>query len=141
MTREVCLVACSGLKIASAQGELVAARDLYMASDLFAKSRAYAEARCGEDWAILSAKHGLLMPFQKIDSYSLALSNMAADLRRAWAQNTRLQLLRTFGSTVRYVVLAGAYYRAALDGLQTEVPLLGMGIGQQKSWLKRNVRS
>jgi hypothetical protein len=69
-------------------------------------------------WAILSAKHGVVLPGQEIDPYDVSLEAMSAAERRTWAGRTREQLIERWGRDVIYMVLAGAHYRAALEGLR-----------------------
>ena len=73
MTKPFILVACCGPKLDHA----APARDLYT-SDLFTKSRAYAE-RNGCGWAILSAKHGIVLPDEVIAPYDVTLKTMPAE--------------------------------------------------------------
>lgn len=135
--RVIALVACAGEKVPLRAGQKVAAKDLYLKSDLFSKSRALAEATT-DGWAILSAKHGLLMPDDKIATYNVMLKDYNAAQRREWARAVAGQLLQAFGPKVHYVVLAGRDYRAVLGYLPNSftVPMEGLGIGQQKAWLK-----
>lgn len=133
------LVACCAKKL----DEAAPARDLYQ-SQLFILSRAYVETRCDE-WAILSAKHGLVMPDQAIEPYNLSLHDLTIPERRDWARRVAYQIsdrYRKFLTTARFIVLAGASYRRpfrdVLDlGDQVEIPLQGLGIGKQVQWLIR----
>ena len=52
----------------SKRDEAAAARDLYDDSDYYCKMRAYALAR-DQPWFILSAKHGLLRPRERVEPY------------------------------------------------------------------------
>lgn len=131
MSRPVVLIACCGQKAETA----CAARDLYR-SQLFRKSVAYAERR-GLPWAILSAEHGLVMPDDVIAPYDVTLTMMCRAVRYAWAHETRAQLVGRFPGA-RFVVLAGKHYRAALNGMRCEVPMMGMGIGEQLGFLTRD---
>ena len=150
--RTICLVACSKQKRAHA----APARDLYT-SALFRKSRAYAEYLVGagqaQAWMILSARWGLIPAVGKSFSpYDETLARMTRAERRAWGHRVLRRLVSTrvpsdyrYGwalspSRDRYVLLAGRLYReplvAHLD--EVEVPLRGLGIGQQLAWLKRH---
>ena len=87
---------------------------------------------------MLSALHGLVRVGDVIDPYDTTLNTMAAADRRAWAARVNVQLRNAWSpDAVVFVVLAGAKYRAALSGLTYEVPMGGLGIGQQLAWLKR----
>ena len=106
-------------------------------SSLFTKSRAWVERTC-DDWAILSALHGLTPVDRIIEPYDKTLNTMRAAERRQWASRVNKQIRETWSvDTVSFVVLAGLRYRTALDGIEHEVPMRGLGIGQQLAWLKR----
>ncbi|AIB12901.1 hypothetical protein ABAZ39_13060 [Azospirillum argentinense] len=129
--RPVVLVSCARRKRTAAHR----AEDLYV-SDLFAKSRAFAE-RHGGRWFILSARHGLLAPDAVIAPYDQTLNRMKREERRRWADG----VVREIGSRVApgtcLVILAGAAYREHLEpqlaalGYSVEVPLHGRRIGEQ----------
>lgn len=134
----VVLISCSGKK----ESVRCAARDLYLPSDLFAKSRAFAE-HLRLDYAILSAKHGLLQPSRVIAPYNERLGGKRD--RGRWAEKVLKQLRRDFdlGDTV-FVLLAGRQYTdelVASGELRTEDPLRGLGIGHRKQWLKEFVET
>ena len=97
--------------------EAAPARELYR-SRLFRSAMGWISkpGRVNE-WAILSAKHGLVMPDDMIDPYDVALSSLTADERRDWEAMVREQLLARWGGNAIFMVLAGADYRAALRGL------------------------
>ena len=119
----------------------MAARDLY-SSDWFVKAQSFVEAQDGS-WLILSAKYGLLDPDTVIGPYNVTLNSMDASERRAWGQKVVAQLRQHCRAGDQVVVLAGERYRehlvAALKewGCRVEIPLRGLGIGQQLAWLKR----
>ena len=133
------LVACAAQK----RNVASAAKDLYT-SDLFAKSRAWAEreVRTGraDAWYILSACHGLVHPDTVLEPYDHTLNIMSRSERQAWAMLVT-QGLREIKAT-ELTLLAGERYRefvvatAKRLNWKVSVPLLGMGIGQQKAWLK-----
>lgn len=134
MDREyIGLIACCGQKLEGRHP----AQDIYVSS-LFRKSRMWVSAHCSR-WFILSAKFGLLVPSQEIESYDVTLNEMSAADRREWARGVREQL-EPFAAA-RFVVLAGERYCAGLTGLDVERPLQGMGIGRQLAWLtQQNAR-
>ncbi|MFS6744372.1 DUF6884 domain-containing protein, partial [Staphylococcus aureus] len=127
---KVALVACCSKKL----DHPAAAEDLYR-SPLFRLSAAQAK-RFG-NWAILSAKHGLVMPKRVLAPYDTALSDMSPRERAAWAERTRSQIVAAWPAA-EFVVFAGALYRTALEGLDYSDPLAGLGIGRRlkalKSW-------
>lgn len=134
--KPIVLVACSGQKLDHA----APAKDLYT-SDLFKKARAYAE-KFGYHWLIVSAKHGLVDPDTVIHPYDETLNTKTAAELAAWNAMVREQYNRdswTRGGHRGIVVLAGAKYRGWLDGVTHGAPMAGMGIGQQKQWLKQQV--
>lgn len=128
----VVLVTCCGQKLAHA----APARDLYT-SDLFRKARAWAET-FGSRWFILSAKHGLLAPDAVVEPYDVTLGGMDAYTRMMWGRRVAEQF-RWTDTRGGVVVLAGAAYREWCAGSRFSFPLAGMGIGQQKAWLKAQV--
>jgi hypothetical protein len=131
------LVSCVGEKRASA----APARDLYV-SDWFKKARTFVE-RTGSPWFILSAEHGLVPAEQVIAPYERTLNNMPIEDRRRWAQRVLAQMRERMPDATRVVFLAGARYREFLvedlrrRGLAIEIPMEGLGIGEQLSWLGR----
>lgn len=68
-----------------------------------------------DEWGILSAKHGLVLPSQVIEPYDLTLDRMGQKAQKKWAESTHEQLLEQWGSDhIIYMILAGSYYRTAL---------------------------
>lgn len=114
------------------------AEDFYI-GDLFMKARAVAE-RYGRFWAILSAKHGLVMPDQVLRPYNAVLRTRPQAFR--WGNEVNRHLRECFAPGTHFVVLAGALYRlalhdrAGLEPLSWEAPLTGLGIGSQLGHLK-----
>ncbi len=118
------------------------ARDLYV-SNLFRKARKYAEAS-GCRWFVLSAEYGLVEPTRVIAPYDRTLNKkMSLRDRRAWAERVVNQLTTTVPEFSKAVFLAGKRYREILAGLligqgiSVSVPMEGLRIGEQLSWLKR----
>lgn len=142
--KPVYLVACTKTKASHP----CAARDLYR-SPWFRKARRFVEAT-GAPWFILSAEHGLLDPDAVIAPYERTLIHMTRDERLSWARAVHNQLLARrllpgFGR--RIVFLAGEVYRSPLEDWITlsgrepdavDVPLRGLGLGQQLAWLTAN---
>ncbi len=132
------VVACSASKFDPADfgKNTLPARQLYSKSDLFTKAAAFAEANT-DDWVILSAKYGVVHPDDELPAYEKRLPR-GGD--RAWAKGVRESLDSMFDPAfTHYVVLAGADYRKHVfepGGYYFEAPLAGLGIGQQKAWLK-----
>lgn len=138
--RTVYLVSCVSQK----REQACAARDLYV-SDLFRKARRFAEAS-GCTWFILSAEHGLVAPDQLIEPYERTLNKMRAVDRRSWGERVAVQLAQAVPDLSRVVFLAGERYREFLAGhlagrgVEVSVPMEGLRIGEQLSWLGQHSR-
>jgi hypothetical protein len=137
------LVSCVGQKL-----NYPAPADKLYVSDWFKKAKAWIESRGGMyDWLILSAKHGLIEPQERIAPYNLTLRDMPKKKRERWAEGVYEELMFYVGPGDRIVILAGRYYREFLepwlraDGFHVEVPLAGLGIGEQKRWLAERTKS
>lgn len=134
----VYLVSCVSRK----REHACAARDLYV-SDLFRKARRFVEAT-GCAWFILSAEHGLVAPDQVIAPYERTLNTMRVGDRRAWSERVAAQLAEAVPGLTRVVFLAGERYREFLAqhlvsrGVEVSVPMEGLRIGEQLSWLGRH---
>ena len=121
------------------------AKDLYV-SDLFAKARKHAEAS-GGPWFILSAEYGLLSPERIVEPYERTLNKMPRKERDLWAQHVLRQIETEIPNIKRVVFLAGQRYRENLvfplrnRGVKISIPMEGLGIGKQLSWLKNHTRS
>ena len=134
MANRIYLVSC----VAKKRTETVAAKDLYISS-WFRLARRYVE-RSGGPWFILSAKYGLLEPDRPISPYDETLMK-AAD-RRAWARKVVSQMDERLPEADEVAILAGIRYRQYLEAYLSDrfssicVPMKGLGIGKQLSWLK-----
>lgn len=142
MSCTIYLVSCCKEK----QSGLHEARDLYV-SPWFKLARAYVEKEIakGRDrwWLILSAKHGVVRPHHKIHSYDESLVGMARGAYLDWLYKVQ-HLLGCYGDpSVHFVILAGKEYRQDLvhwlrhREATVEVPMEGLGIGEQLAWLKK----
>lgn len=132
------LVACVSQKL----DRRAAAADLYR-SDWFRKARTYVE-ETGARWYILSAAHGLVAPAKRLTPYDVTLRDLTATERRLWGEKTVRQLRRAIGPRHAgpIVFLAGRLYRKpllAFAGDGAAIPMLCMGIGQQKAWLAAQI--
>ena len=128
----VILVACCGPKLK----EQAPAADLYI-SDLFKKSRTYAERR--GRWFILSALYGLIDPSAIVAPYDVTLKKIPAAKRREWGKKVRDQMEAEGLVGLPLIALAGADYVNPLltAGLSIEQPMKGYAIGKQLQWLKK----
>ncbi|HWB09920.1 MAG TPA: hypothetical protein VG826_11875 [Pirellulales bacterium] len=119
--------------------------DLYV-SDLFRKSRRYAEAS-GCPWFILSAEYGLIPPNRLVAPYERTLNRMAATERRRWAERVTDQLTTAVPDLGTVVFLAGKRYREFVISRLAEqhvavlIPMQGLRIGEQLRWLAQHTRS
>ncbi len=135
MTDRCFLVSCVAQKRANPSK----ARDLYV-SDWFTKVRRYVEF-AGAPWFILSAEHGLLNPDTVVEPYEKTLLKMDIAARRAWAARVIGEMESSLPQCDEIVVFAGARYREFfMDYLtrrarRVSVPLEGLRIGEQLSWL------
>lgn len=117
------LVSCVSMK----RTQAARAEDLYV-SPWFRAARSHVQK---EPWAILSARHGFVWPHQVIEPYDDTLRSRTSKERREWAG----RVLQTIPPARRYVIWAGSLYAAHLaPALNAELPLRGLGIGQQLAW-------
>lgn len=129
------LVACGARKLSNP----APAHELYTGV-LFRLSAACAEQTC-DRWYILSAKYGLVSPDRVLSPYNVTLNNMPIQARREWAERVlgTLDALGPNNDNAHWLILAGRRYREFLiPGLRgtVEIPLAGLGIGQQIARLK-----
>lgn len=133
------LIACASRK----QDRPAPARHLYR-SDLFDKSIRYAENLGADRIYILSAKHGLLPLDQVTEPYDVTLNRMKSADRRAWAERVLRQLTEVADlQRDRFTLLAGQRYREHIlpHLCRAEVPLHGLPIGKQLSFLKAKLEA
>lgn len=139
MARSICLISCSASKLdrAAPSGEIYTGQ-------LFRASRSWAD-RNGLEFAILSAKHGLLMPFEVIEPYDFRMpNNKQAKKKWAYTVLSQIQIKFPFPDTnkTELIFLAGNDYREHLammcseNGYKVIELLAGMGIGKQLKSLK-----
>ena len=133
------LVSCVGQKLSVP----APAAELYT-SAWFRKARSYV-AESGGPWLILSAKYGLVHPDQVIKPYDVTLNTMPVAHRREWARNVLGDLGSYLAGVETVVFLAGQRYRQFLEGplaakgVTVSVPMAGLRIGEQLSWLDREL--
>jgi hypothetical protein len=134
-TLRVGLVGCASQKLQRP----APARELYV-SQLFRKASAYAEATC-DRWYILSAKHGLVHPDTVLEPYDVRLgtNHPGTPPIHQWGAMVKEQLAAELAGleNVTLIALAGEQYRVAVRGVPwpVEIPMQGLGIGQQLGWL------
>lgn len=156
--RNLILISCSSQKTQFA-GK---AKDLYQ-SDLFRKSFEFAKQQLAPLWIqnqgpddsqifILSAKYGLVDPHSFIFPYDESLNFMTPEKQQLWGNIVFKQLLNEYpGSEYPSEIyfLCGRNYRMHLlpqvaDHFyrsDIKTPLAGLGIGQQKQWLKTQIQN
>jgi hypothetical protein len=121
------------------------ARDLYT-SDLFRKEREYA-VRSGVPWFVLSAKHGLVDPDERLEPYDLHLAKTPAAYRDSWGARVVRQLEGLESPLDGKVIElhAGAAYADAIRdrlvgrGAQVREPLQGLRLGPRLAWYRRTL--
>lgn len=137
MSRVISIVQCVSKKRKTPQ----LARDLYISS-LFINAAAYAE-KISDEWYIISAKYGLVRPSDFLEPYDLTLKNMPVPERRRWAELAFSDLKPLLQTTDTVVFLAGVIYRENLVpkveelGCKVKIPMEGLRIGEQVSWLQK----
>lgn len=127
------LIACCAQK----SEEPALAKDLYQ-SPLFKKSREYAEKNA-DQYFIMSALLGLVSPDSFIGPYECSMYDKTARGRRIWAGTVASQLRGAIHDGDTLIILAGRMYRDELliifnlwyPNLNVQIPLEGLGIGQQ----------
>jgi cytoplasmic iron level regulating protein YaaA (DUF328/UPF0246 family) len=140
MSKIIILVSCVSKKVSSPRP----ARSLYI-SNWFEKAAHYAN-RFSDEWFILSAEYGLVLPDQCIKPYDTSLKKMGKDARKCWAEQvfTVLSSYLTSGDTV--VFLAGKAYREFLIepiahiNCKIEIPMERLRIGEQMHWLTQQLQ-
>lgn len=128
------LVSCSKAKLPHA----AEARDLYV-SPLFRLARSVCEKRFDE-WAILSAKFGLVLPDQVIEPYDVTLSKLPAERRKAWAMDVEHTIRATWTGAATFHVFAGKHYLQAVASLPHVDELHGLGTGHRLQRLSAMLR-
>lgn len=142
--RRVVLISCCGLKAPRP----LPAKDLYQ-STLFKLSREWAETLKYE-WAILSAKLGLVFPEQVIKPYDFTLKSLEPHERKRWSRETAGEIGgRWSPDTTEFIILAGGSYLGVIDYLNRQVnpiltlqakvslPLDGLPIGKRLRQLQQ----
>jgi hypothetical protein len=141
MARVISVVQCVGKKRETAQK----ARNLYT-SPLFMAASAYAE-KISDEWYIISAKYGLVIPSEFIEPYDVTLKTMSALERKIWAERVFSGLKPLLNTHDTVVFLAGVIYRENLVkkvkefGCKVEIPMEGLRIGEQVSWLQGQLKN
>ena len=107
-------------------------------------ARKYVEERC-DTWYILSAKFGLVDPYQVISPYEETLNKKPRAEREQWARRVWADLSTRLQGGDHIIILAGERYREYLVpqiielGYVLEVPMKGLAIGKQLQWLSKRI--
>lgn len=96
------------------------AGDLYV-GEFFGLQRRWIELMADE-WGILSARHGLLLPGDVIAPYEATMADLSKSEQRAWALRVQEQVRARWGASPLVVTTAGAAYRKALDPFNVWCP-------------------
>jgi hypothetical protein len=138
-------------------GGRVVPEQLYR-SALFSKRLDYAEER-GLRWAVLSAKYGVWFPNIALKPYDKTFAEMHAAEIAAWHVGVAMRLIEELWepfnlkesndalkpSELTIEIHAGADYCHPLTeileaiGVKIELPLKGLGIGEQLAWYGKQV--
>jgi cytoplasmic iron level regulating protein YaaA (DUF328/UPF0246 family) len=117
-------------------------------SPLFKKAALYAQ-KVASEWYILSAKYGLLHPKSVIEPYDETLNDMHSKELNKWSNVVLTDIWEKLKpkSGDKIIFLAGNKYRKLLieplknAGLEIVIPMEGLPIGKQISWLGKQIES
>lgn len=134
---KIALVSCVSKKLEG----IHKAKDLYI-SDWFKKAKAYVDKNNNiyDSWYILSAKYYLVNPNQYLEYYEMYLPKQSKEYKQEWANKVIRQLTNIPSCEID--IFAGQEYRKYLvplletRGFKVNVPMMGLGIGQQLKWFK-----
>lgn len=134
--KTVVLISCSKEKNTTKKGP-IPADELY-SSSLFVKSYNYAKSLKPSAIYILSAKHHVLAPTDKIEYYDMYLGHFKKNELKQWSDEVlkELKAKKLDFSDTKFIILAGKHYYQYLinreDGIQNyDLPLEGLGIGER----------
>lgn len=109
---------------------------------LFQKMRRHAEVSY-DHYVILSALHGMTLPDTELDPYDFTLIGQTREFRKEWSEKVVGAIKSAYPEVDSISIFAGSQYREFLvpllesNGYKCDVPLEGLGIGQQLGWLKQ----
>ncbi|MGY3159605.1 hypothetical protein ACVL91_000511 [Bradyrhizobium elkanii] len=139
MATRVTFVSC--VKTKSATPEL--AEYLYI-SPWFRMAREWAR-RNSERWFILSAEYGIIEPSKLIAPYERTLNGSSVEDRYNWSQRVIEQIVEwDLRGQWAYVLAGESYRRFLIETLgqrfdRVRVPMEGLMMGQQLSWMKNEL--
>jgi hypothetical protein len=114
-----------------------AVRDLYY-GQFFSKCLKYAESQKPDKILVLSSKYGLLRLDEEKEPYNVALSEMPARERRAWAENVIAQLKHECDTeNDHFLILAIDLYLEYIQSAlkHKKMPMQGLRRGEKLTWL------
>jgi hypothetical protein len=123
------------------------AAELYT-SPLFVGRREVVGRTC-DRWFILSALHGLVAPEESVAPYDQTLSGASRRERRRWSAQVVAALREELGQLhgITFEIHAGSAYtdHGLIDGLEAfgaevELPVRGLGLGEQLAWYRQPSR-
>lgn len=152
--RAIYLVGCGASKL----DRPARARELYTGS-LFVAARRYVELQAAT-WLILSAKHGVVDPRQRLEPYEQKLPKRGEDLLY-WAKGCASGALYKTSRWVdrergipdntpdprRFIFLCGVEYARPVAewltrfGYPSEQPLEGLQLGERLRWFKKRMEA
>lgn len=136
---KIALISCTKLK----ENKPCVASNMYLPSHLFKKAKSYVSSRYNY-WYILSAEYGLLRPNDWIHPYDKTLNNMSSDSVKEWSRVVFDDLMRINVSEIDFYT--GERYRKYLipmleaEGMKCNIPLKGLGIGQQMQYYNQEMK-
>lgn len=135
---KIVLISCVSKKL----DHKAEAGELYT-STLFKFGMKYAYSLNPDKIFILSAKYHLLDLDQMIEPYNTTLNDMSKTERKIWSHTVLEQLRKlTNLENDEFIFLAGENYRKYLlpHIKHYSIPMKGLGIGRQLSYLKRHTQ-
>jgi cytoplasmic iron level regulating protein YaaA (DUF328/UPF0246 family) len=137
--KTVVLISCVSQKLSNR----AKAKELYI-STLFKKNMEYAKSLKPENIFILSAKYGLVKLEEEIDTYDETLNTKGSKEIKLWADKVIKSLSKEIDLDMdRVIFLAGEKYRKyLLPSIKNyEIPMEGLGIGEQLKFLTEIIRN
>ncbi len=128
------------------RGAVCRASDQFDVSPFFRRAREYCE-RHYDEWYILGAEHGVMLPRQVIGREERPLRDLAAEERAAWAslvaKDLRAQCAR-FAEPPNVVLFGSQRFAEALQRALPEIeigqPLGGMELYRRLRWFDEQLR-
>ncbi|WP_257351557.1 DUF6884 domain-containing protein [Pseudalkalibacillus decolorationis] len=118
----------------------------FYTSPLFQKSVQYAQKQY-DRFYFYNAKDGLLLPGDKLEPYDLSIKTFSIMEKKVWARKV-IEVFKKYESPdkVNVYLHGGKVYRDHLEpqleqkGYHYEIPMKGLGIGQQLAWFDKQLK-